>query len=40
MDEVTVVDVIYLNFSEALAVSQSTLACKLKKDGLYERTSR
>lgn len=40
MDEVTVLGVMYLNFSEALAVSQCTLACKLKKDGLYKCTSR
>lgn len=40
MDEETVVDIIYLNFSETLAVSRSTLACKLKKDGLYECTPR
>lgn len=29
-NEVTVVDVIHLNFTEALAVFQSILGCKLK----------
>lgn len=40
VDEVTVVDVTYFNFRKALAVSQSTLASELKKEGLYDCTSR
>lgn len=38
--EVTVADVLYLNFTEALAVSQNALACKLKNGRLYEYSSR
>lgn len=39
--EVTVVvDVLYLNFTEALAASQNTLACKMKNGRLYEYSSR
>lgn len=39
--EVTVVvDVLYLNFTEALAASQNTLAYKMKNGRLYEYSSR
>lgn len=40
VSEEIIVDVKHLNFAEALEISQSTLTCELKKNGLYKCSFR